>query len=170
MIELRALNLHWLESFEEPEYDLCAHSPVFLRINEFVVSDENSGDWTVSASAYGFLRSLGKEHKALENCQLLPCCAFQVWQYEDKLIFNNCGNGINWDIARRDDKIVHTFGRNREFVVDYDQWKQSVFKFSGDVLRFYETSAPKKFSDEEDKMGFHLLISEIKRMRDKAFQ
>lgn len=54
MIELKVLNPHWLEGNENTEYDLCVHSPVWLKIGDRVVSNEESGDWTVSASATYF--------------------------------------------------------------------------------------------------------------------
>ncbi|MDQ3634761.1 MAG: hypothetical protein M3405_09680 [Acidobacteriota bacterium] len=168
MIELKVLNPHWLEGNENTEYDLCVHSPVWLKIGDRVVSNEESGDWTVSASAYLFLRSLDENHFSSEYEQLLPCCGFNFWNVEDKIFFSNCGTGMNWDILHKKDKIVHRFSNSEEIEIDCDEWKNAVVEFSDDVLSFYKKSKPRKFSDEESKKEFEYFMSEFKRLRKEA--
>ena len=51
--------MHWITTIDQ-EIDLCAHGQVLFKIGEKVVSDESSGDWTVSAAAYNLLKTLGK--------------------------------------------------------------------------------------------------------------
>ncbi len=169
MIELKALNPHWLETFEEPEYDLCVHSPVLLKIGDKIVSNKQSGDWTISASAYEFLKTLRNNHSTDGNEQLLPCCGFNFWKVENNIIFGNCGTGMSWDILHDNDKIIHKFNDGKEIEINFDEWRIAVVKFTDDVLEFYESSAPRKFSDDESEKEFGFFISELKRLRKEAF-
>lgn len=73
MITLKAINLHWITTVD---LDLCAHGQVIFKIREKIVSDESSGDWTVSAAAYNLLKTLGGNHDGNELAQLIPCCGF----------------------------------------------------------------------------------------------
>lgn len=111
MIELKALNLHWLENLPE-EVDKCAHSSVYLKIKDKLVSDETSGDWTVSSSAYYFLKSLKEVHDEISASQLLPCCGhsfFIVGENNDELVILGCLSGINWKITRSEKKDHSSF-------------------------------------------------------------
>lgn len=170
MIELKALNPHWLDSFEEPEYDLCVHSPVWLKIDDKIVSNEESGDWTVSASAYEFLRSLKENHNSDEDEQLLPCCGFNFWKTGNKIFFGNCGTGMNWDISLGEDHISHRFEDGDQIKVNFNEWRDAVVRFADEVLEFYRTSEPRKFSDDESKKNFEFFLSELKSLRSEAVE
>ena len=165
MIELKALNPHWLDSFEQPEYDLCVHSAVRLKIGEIVVSDKDSGDWTVSTSAYQFLRTLTGNHFAAEHEQLLPCCGFNYWPSDDGFIFGNCGTGLNWDIVHSGENVTHRFDSKREVTLNMEDWRTAVLPFVDEVLEFYEMSVPRRFSDEEAKTEFEYFFGKLKSLR-----
>ncbi len=167
MIELRALNPHWLDSVDEPEYDLCVHSNVLLEIGDKVISNKESGDWTVSASAYLFLKSLNEDHISSQYEQLLPCCGFNFWKIESGFFFGNCGIGINWDIFRRGNKIVNKF-KNKEIEVEFGEWRNAIVEFSDEVLNFYDQSVPRKYSDDNSKEEFEYFMSEFRRLRREA--
>ncbi len=167
MIELKLLNPHWLESLDAPEYDLCVHSAVWLKIGDVIFSNETPDDWSVNATAYQFLRTLKRNHNLQEDEQLIPHCSFNLWKTEDKIVFVNCDIGINWDIFRRNDKMVHKFN-GKEIEIDFDEWRDAVVNFSDDVLEFYESSAPRKFSSDEDEKDFNFFMSEFKRLRKEA--
>lgn len=167
MIELKALNPHWLESFEEPEYDLCVHSSVQLKIGNIIVSEKHSGIWTISATAYLFLKTLTEDQNSEKDEQLLPCCGFSFWKVENNIFFSNCGTGINWDIFHKNNKIVHKF-KDTEIEVGFEEWREVIIKFSDDVLKFYEESAPRKFEDDESKKEFKYFLSELKRLHKEA--
>jgi len=171
MIELRALNLHWLED-SEAERDLCAHSSVYLKIGSKIVSDENSGDWTVSASAYYLLDSLKENHDGSIEPQLLPCCGFNMYAVGNdngELLIIGCSNGINWTITHEQNKVIHQIG-GEILEMDFGEWRNAVIEFSDSVMNFYEMSSPKIVDDEEDKKGFELFIKEWKRLRAEAFE
>jgi len=171
MIELKSLNLHWLENIEA-ERDLCAHSSVYLRIGSKVISDKNSGDWTVSASAYYFLKSLKENHDGNIELQLLPCCGFNIYAVGDnnaELLIVGCSNGINWTITHAKNKVIHQF-KDETLETDFEEWRNAVVEFSDAVMNFYEGSSPKIVDDEEDKKGFELFIKEWNRLRVEAFE
>ncbi len=142
MIELKALNPHWLESVEDSDYDLCVHSQVWLKIGDKIVSNNESGDWTISASAYQFLKSVKENHYSNEDEQLLPCCGFNFYKVENKFFFGNCGTGINWNILHNNDKIVHQFNDGEKIEVDFDEWRNAILKFSQDVFSFMRNLLP----------------------------
>lgn len=169
MIELKLLNPHWLEDTEDSDYDLCVHSAVWLKIGDTIFSNEKPDDWAVSATAYHFLRTLKRNHNLQEDEQLIPHCSFNFWKGEDKITFVNCSIGINWDIFRRNDKIVHKFN-GKEIEIDFDKWRDAVVSFSDSVLAFYESSTPRKFYADEDEKDFNFFMSEFKRLRKEAFE
>lgn len=171
MVELKSLNLHWLEN-SEAERDLCAHSSVFLKIGSRIVSNEISGDWTVSATAYYLLKSLKENHDGSVAPQLLPCCGFDMYAVgdnNDELLIINCPNGINWTIKHTNDKVIHQF-EDETLETDFDEWRNAVIEFSDAVMNFYETSRHKITDDEENKKGFELFMKEWKRLRVEAFK
>ena len=169
MVELEVLNLHWLEN-TEAERDLCAHGSVYLKLGDKVISEEKPDDWTVSATAYYFLKTLKENHDAAENTYLIPHCGHTMWEIgeEKELYIGGCDIGINWKITHVQDKVVHQFG-NDNIETDFDEWRNAVCKFSDDVMNFYEVSLPKIVNDEEDKKGFELFMKEWERLRAEAF-
>ncbi len=113
MIELRPINLHWLVGESGSDNgDLCAHSPVHLKIGDRIVSDENSGDWTVSAASYYLLKALTEGHDGLQEPQLLPCCGMPLpaGSSDTEPILVGCPNGINWFITHEGGGVTrHAF-------------------------------------------------------------
>ncbi len=172
MIELKALNLHWLESMKE-EVDKCAHSSVYLKIDKRIISDENFGIWTVSSSAFYFLKALREIHNENSPSQLLPCCGFNMWILGDNAnepVILGCPSGINWTIIPAQNKVTHQFEDGEIIETNFNEWRNAVCKFSDEVMNFYKESLPKIIDDEEDKKGFELFMKEWKRLRAEAFE
>ncbi len=171
MIELKALNLHWLKDTES-ERDLCAHGSMYLKIDDKIVCDENAGEWTVSASAYYLLKSLKENHDGTIEPQIIPCCGFNMYAVGDEsneLLIFGCANGINWTITHERHLLIHQFGDGEIIETDFDEWRNAVCNFSDEIINFYESSPPKIVDDEEDKNGFELFMREWKRLRAEAF-
>lgn len=170
MIELKALNLHWLEN-AEAERDLCAHGSIYLKIDDKIVSDGRSDIWTVSASAYYLLKALKDGHDGNGEPQLIPCCGFNMYAVgdnDDELMIVGCQTGINWTIARKQNKIAHQFAGGGMIETDFGEWRDAVCSFSDEIMNFYERSEPKTVDDEEDRKGFALFMREWKRLRMEA--
>lgn len=170
MVELKALNLHWLEN-SEPERDLCAHGSVYLKLNNNVVSEFEPTDWTVNTSAYRLLKTLKENHIASEDDFLIPHCGFTMWEIgeEKELYIGGCNIGINWSIRHSEDKLIHEIAKDVCIETDFNEWRNAVCSFSDEIMKFYEKSSPKLIEDEEDKKGFELFIREWKRLRAEAF-
>ena len=74
--ELRIIDLHWINNEDDPT-DLCAHGKVYLRIGDEILSNEESGNWTLSAAALSLMRTIKTDYKTGDfGSQLLPCCGF----------------------------------------------------------------------------------------------
>jgi hypothetical protein len=173
MIELKALNLHWRGNNDlEKQRDLCAHSQVFMKIENKIVSDASLEDWTVSASAYYFIKSLKTNHDGKIEPQLIPCCGFNMYAVgvnNNELLISGCPNGINWTIKHSENKVVHQFEDGEIIETDFNEWRNVVCDFSDEVMKFYEVSLPKIVDDYEDKKGFELFMKEWKRLRAEVF-
>jgi len=170
MVELKALNLHWLED-TDAEKDLCVHGFIFLKLDDEIISDAKSSDWTVSTAAYYLLKTLKENHLTSESNFLIPHCGFTMWEIgEDKeLYIGGCDIGLNWNITHLKGKIIHEIAEGKFIETNYDEWRNAVCDFSDEVMKFYEVSLPKIVDDYEDKKGFELFMKEWKRFRAEAF-
>jgi hypothetical protein len=61
MIELSAIDLHWLEKSKEEE-DSCVHGRVRFYVNDKKFVDQEDGDFSVATAALYLLRSLERDH------------------------------------------------------------------------------------------------------------
>jgi hypothetical protein len=170
MIELKVLNLHWLEG-SEAERDLCAHGSVYLKIGNIIFSEEKPEDWTVSTTAYYFLKTLKGNHDTEGKSNLIPHCGHTMWEIgeEKELYIGGCDIGIDWNITHSQGKVIHKISKDKFIETDFEEWRNAVCNFSDEVMKFYEVSSPKIVDDEEDKKGFELFMKEWKRLRAEAF-
>ncbi len=170
MVNLKALNIHWLEN-TDAERDLCAHGSVYLKLDDEIISDAKTNDWTVSTAAYYLLKTTKGNHLASENNHLIPHCGFTMWEIgeEKELYIGGCDIGLNWNITHQKDKVIHEITKDRFIETNFDEWRNAVCNFSDEVMKFYESSPPKIVDDEEDKKGFELFMREWKKLRAEAF-
>ena len=169
MIELKALNLHWLENIRAEE-DLCAHGSVYLKLENKVVSEKTPDDWTVSASAYYLLKTIKENHTENSTNQLIPHCG-TIWginnEIESEIL--GCNYGLNWTVSHTENKVIHQFDDGEVIKTDLNEWRNAVCKFSDEVTNFYRISLPKLFEDEEDKKAFEFFMNQWKKLRAEAF-
>ena len=170
MVELKVLNLHWLED-TDAERDLCAHGSVYLKLNDEIISEAKNNDWTVSTAAYYLLKTLKENHSASGNEFLIPHCGFTMWEIgeEKQLYIGGCDTGLNWNITHSKGKVIHEIGKGEFIEINLAEWRNAVCDFSDEVMKFYENSLPKIIDDEEDKKGFELFMREWKKLREEAF-
>jgi hypothetical protein len=159
---------HWIIK-DEPEIDLCAHGGVEIRANQITFSDGAESDWTVSAAALYFLRTLTQDH-TIENAvcdQLIPCCGFNMHAQGDgeDVILSGCPNGINFEVRHQMDNVILTNLKNEETTITQTEWQQAVFRFADTVEDFYRSSKPKQPEDEESSRGYQAFWGEWKRRR-----
>ena len=169
-LSLELIDLHWLRDTEE-KYDRCAHGRVFLQIGDRIVSDEGSDEWTVSSTAYYFLKYLRRDYLKSEGSPLLPCCGFTFSRMIDdptQPIIFGCPNGIDWQITHKPHHVEHIFDDGYVVDVDFHEWRRQVCKFSDQVKGIYDRSAPKISSDAEEKEGFDHFMMMWKTYREEA--
>ena len=171
MVELKLLNLHWLERGDEQK-DLCAHSAVYLKIGDTILSDKHLGDWTVSAAAYYLLKTVKENYSASGSTYLIPHCGFTMWEVgeERELYTGGCDYGINWSITHSQNKVIHEISTGKSVETSFGEWRDTICKFSDEITNFYENSLPKIVEDKEDKKGFELFVKEWKRLRAEVFE
>jgi hypothetical protein len=168
MLTIKLRDPHWLENVN-PENDLCAHGGVEVLTDGITFSDGAYTNWTVSASALYFLRTLTQDHtKDNPVCEhLIPCCGFCMYaqgEGEDVILFG-CPNGINFEVKHKEDKVILKKSEKEEIIVPLGEWQQAVYSFADSVEAFYRSSQPKQTSDQSDEEGYKAFWAEWKRRR-----
>jgi hypothetical protein len=170
-LEISIIDLHWIENIDDPT-DLCAHGHVFVRIGDEVISDKNSLDITVSATALYLMRTIISNYKKDDYAsQLLPCCGHFIIADDDKDYVDICGcpSGIDWTIIHIDDNTIrHISDSGNEATVGLDLYKKLVLDFADRVENFYDISSPKTIpNDDFDKAGYLAFWNEWKILRSR---
>ncbi|NNT73164.1 hypothetical protein HKT18_13140 [Flavobacterium sp. IMCC34852] len=171
LFEIKILDLHWIKNVDDGN-DLCAHGHVELRIGNEIISNYESGDWTLSSTALSLLRSTKENYdKDDYSNQLLPCCGhfFIADEKEETVIIQGCDNGIDWKINHIDNQnIQHILENGNEIIINKDLYKEIVYKFADEVENFYNQSKPRNIpSDEFDRKGYLTFWKEWKNLREK---
>ena len=168
MITLKLRNPHWLENVN-PENDLCAHGGVEIQANEITFSDGSYTNWTVSASALYFLRTITQDHTKEKPVyeHLIPCCGFCMYaqgEGEDVVLFG-CPNGIDFEVKHMDDKVILKKSEKEETTITFGEWQQAIYSFADSVEAFFRSSQPKQPFDQTDSEGYIAFWNEWKRRR-----
>jgi hypothetical protein len=169
--DLKILDLHWIKDIDDG-YDLCAHGHLYLKIGNQIISDKETGDWTLSSTALSLLRSIEKDYKKDDySNQLLPCCGhfFIPDDKEETVIIPGCGTGIDWQIIHtHDKKVKHVLENGYEVIIDNSVYKNIVIDFADQVEQFFKDSKPKTIpTDKFDKKGYLTFWKEWRNLRDK---
>lgn len=169
--EIRILDLHWLKNADDPT-DLCAHGHLYLKIGDHIISDQTTGDWTLSSTALSLLRTIESDYeKNNYSNQLLPCCGhfFIAGEKQETVIVQGCDTGIDWKIIHTsDNKVKHILENGYEATIDKEVYKNAVINFADHVEQFYKTSKPKIIpADEFEKAGYLAFWNEWRTLRDK---
>ena len=169
--DIKIIDLHWINDVDEPT-DLCAHGHVFVKIGNEVLSDKNSLDVTVSATALYLMRTLKNNYKKDNYAsQLLPCCGHFIIADNEIDFVNICGcqSGIDWTIIHtNDNKIRHLTESGQEAIIDKEAYKKIVLDFADQVEKFYQISTPKIIpTDDFDKKGYFTFWKEWRKLRDE---
>lgn len=170
MVELEPTNLHWLYA-EDPFRDLCAHGDVYLKINDYVVSDGEQPDWSVSTASYYLLDTISKDYNRKSNRHLIPCCGYTMWRSEDEsdgIYIGECDNGIDWQINHLSGKVVHSFSDGKTEEVSDLEWHDAVISFSQEVFNFFLSASPKVVDDEFDRAGFESFLRKWQHRLESA--
>jgi hypothetical protein len=168
--DLKILDLHWIKNEDDPN-DLCAHGHVYLKIGDEVVSDKETGDWTVSSTALSLMRTIAKDYKKNDNDnQLLPCCGHFIIadDTEETVTIQGCENGINWTIVHTNGTVEHTTDKGEKGIIVKEDYKNLIFDFADQIEQFYKESRPKLIpADDFDRKGYLTFWKEWRRLRNK---
>lgn len=168
--DLKILDLHWIKNEDDPN-DLCAHGHVYLKIGDEVVSNNQTGDWTLSSTALSLLRTIEKDYKKndIDN-QLLPCCGHFIIpdDKEETVTIQGCDTGINWTITHNNGTVEHLTDKGEKATIEKEDYKKLIFDFADNVEQFYNQSQPKIIpTDDFDRKGYLTFWKEWRRLRNK---
>lgn len=169
--DIRILDLHWINDVDDST-DLCAHGHLYLKIGEQILSEKESGDWTLSSTALSLLRTIESNYEKGEySNQLIPCCGhfFIADDREETVIIQGCNTGIDWKIIHtNDNKVKHLLDNGYEITIDLDSYKNTVFDFADQIEQFFKDSKPKTIpTDDFDKKGYLTFWKEWRKLRNK---
>lgn len=164
VIELLAQN--WIDNKPDNSEDLCSHGKVLLKINDIVLSDENSGEWTVASSALRLMKSAIYGYDSKSDLQLLPCCGYLR-------LFPSCPNYITWDVTIIEDIVFISniqCSKNEKnglkiidhnFQINFMDYASQILDFADKVIKFYSLSLTRKFYDKFDEEDYQLFWKEF---------
>lgn len=164
--KIQLLTQNWIDNATDDGRDFCSHGQVQLMINDIVLCNENSGDWTVASSALGLIKSAIYGYDSKTDFELIPCCGYLR-------IFPSCPRCITWDTEINDNVIVISNIQCSEVEKDklkslsskleipYMDYVTQVLNFSNKIINFYSSSIPRKFDDKWDKEQYELFWKEF---------
>lgn len=167
--EIKILKFHWIkEENPDDKNDLCLHGELFIRIGNEVLSDLESGSWTLSAASLFLLRTLKMDYNPgdFENL-LIPCCGHFIVAEENKpILVLGCPQGIEWTIRHIDGGFVkHISSNGSEAVITEEDYRKIVFDFADKVERSY-MDAPRNLPvDGFELQGYNAFWGEWKKLR-----
>ena len=133
----------------------------------------SDGEWTVSAAALYFLRTVSSDHtkedSVTETNYLIPCCGFSVVpDVESKygFVIIGCPSGIDLTLTHSGADVTISFG-DKEATVSKGQWAKAVLTFSDHVQDFYSLSDTKEaIEDDHDRLGWERFWNEWREQRE----
>jgi hypothetical protein len=168
--DLKIIDLHWIKNEDDPN-DLCAHGHVYLKIGDEIVSDGETGDWTLSSTALSLMRTIEQDYKKNDyDNQLLPCCGHFIIadDKEETVTIQGCDTGINWTITHRNETVEHQTDKGEKAIIKKGDYRKIVFSFADKVEQFYKDSQPKIIpTDDFDRKGYLTFWKEWRRLRNK---
>jgi hypothetical protein len=168
--EIRILDLHWIKE-DEPDdgKDLCLHGRVFIKIGDEVLSDKESGSWTVSSTGLYLLRTLTTDYQPDDFCsQLLPCCGHFIVAEDNKPVeIFGCPNGVDWTIKHiRGKGVKHISANGSEAMISEEDYRNIVFDFADKVEDFYRNALPRQATiDGFTDIGYAAFWQEWKMLK-----
>jgi hypothetical protein len=168
--EIKLLNIHWLNDAAEDIQggDLCAHSDVYLRIGDEILSDKGTGPWTVSATGLYLLRTLTQNYTpSMWSNFLLPCCGhFFVKEKEEPVAIIGCDIGVDWTITHEEDNNVrHVSEKGSVATISESDYRAMIFDFTGKIEDFYARSRGQIFEEKYQKEGYEAFWAEWHELR-----
>lgn len=126
-------------------------------------------DFTASASALQFLRTLQEDHVAIyDDEQMMPCCGHFMVSSDDKasVYISGCPNGTDFDVRREAGAVV-ICTREAKYHLDPSEYRAAVLTFVEQVETFYRESPPRDLDgrDQFSRDGYEAFWCEWRRLK-----
>ena len=169
--DIKILDLHWISNIDNCD-DLCAHGHIYLKIGEQVISDYETGDWTLSSTALYLLRSIEFDYEQDDyGNYILPHCGhfFIADDKEESVVIQGCDIGIDWKILHTDSKnVTHILENGYEITINKEIYRKIVLEFADKIEQFFKDSKQKRIpSDDFEKKGYLTFWKEWRNLRDR---
>lgn len=163
---LKLLSQNWIDNSVDDGMDLCSHGKTYLQINDILLSDRNSQDWTVASSSVRLMKSSIYSFDSKNEFEIIPCCGYLR-------LFPSCPNYITWDTCLKDNIIEISNiqkSENREgglkvydeiFNLNLHDYRKQIFSFAKEVKMFYNSSIPRLLDREFDEEDYRLFWEEF---------
>lgn len=163
---IQLLTQNWIDNVSDDGKDLCSHGKVQLMINGIVLSNENSGDWTVASSGLKLMKSAIYGYDSGIDFELISCCGYLR-------MFPSCNRYITWDTEINDNLIIISNIQCPEvdkeelkplsgkIEIQYMEYTTQVLNFANKVIEFYSSSLPKQFYSKYEEEEYKLFWKEF---------
>ena len=171
IFEFKIINIHWMDN-SDYRRDLCPHGKVFVKIDNEILSDNNSQDWTLSATGLYLLRSLKNDYELfMYKNYLLPCCGFDFWLNENNNVsFMGCNSGIDFKIKHKENKMVKIISENNSnVIITENDFSNIVYDFITEVEMYYDNNKKRKVH-KDNKMGYKIFWEEWKKLKNDYYK
>ncbi|MEK3732016.1 MULTISPECIES: hypothetical protein [Paenibacillus] len=143
--ELKIVHQHFLtQELEEP----CSHGPIYLKVNDVMISSEDDGDWVINEAAlalmrtvrYGFPNPLAAPPRyypeGIKEETLINCCgAYMLF----------CSSYIKWNVTLNGDEVTlshfvkndHVDYRDLAVTLPLAEYATIVYAFAEQASDFY---------------------------------
>ena len=170
--EIEILKIHWIdEDNPDDKEDLCLHGEIFIRIANEVLSDFESGSWTLSAASLFLLRTLKTDYKPndFENL-LIPCCGhFIIAEENETVSILGCPNGIDWSIKHIvGNQVKHISNKGSEATITEEEYRMIVFDFADKVEQYYKDNPRILPKNEFDLQAYNNFWKDWKDLRNET--
>jgi hypothetical protein len=160
------LSQNWIDNVPDDGGDLCSHGKILLTVNDMILCDENSVDWTVAASGLRLMKSAIYGYDSKSEFELIPCCGYLK-------MFPSCTRYITWDTAIKDNIILLSNVQcsktnNDELKVLSDRFEirsidyvEQVLSFGNKIKEFYASALERTFDNKWEKENYELFWREF---------
>lgn len=171
--EIKIIRQHWIhDDGKADKEDLCSHGEIYIRIGAEVLSTEESGSWTLSATGLYLLRSLTQdcEFDQFSN-QLVPCCGHFLIpneRGENYVVISGCPRGIDWRIKHKDEEVIFESKKGTKGKMSFEEYRKRIIDLTNEIEIFYGNPKDKIVPEDEfDKNGFNQFWAEWKELKNK---
>lgn len=145
--------------------DLCLHGRAVACIGDRTPEY----DAAVSAAALYLLKSLTENHLIYADCQMLPCCGFNLFADDtlDNVTVLICPNGLDWSVLHDGNTVILELDDGTKERVSANDYRNAVLAFADKVEAFYNSCAPKKLPEDDfHRNGYIAFWNEWHRRRN----